>query len=456
MRQCGLAEPGQIFDEQMPAGKQGDKRQPDFRHLAQHQCVDLILCLTQGLTQLIARTGNFSLVVDAGHSGQAGGGCAPAIVRRRGVLLAGRAASGCGLFRSARADRMAGTAGRGDRRPSRAGIATAVPGHRCAAAIAGGAHGHALVRQRGGLAGGQPYAVDAVVGDAGPAGGAGCADGAGGGDLPACRCAPAAQRGCIIGDEAGAGPDDRRPQPLPFHRRHRCRLHCIAGAATGPAHAGRSARMGCVGSGCTGLAAVAGMECRQSRCRPEVPGGRAASLDVRVERAVVPGDPADAGHADPVHGDVEGGAGRYPQRRRYARAMALLRPGGRCIHAGHFPARLLHRRRAHQFPLAAAGLPGAAGGGAGGAQRLATLAAPHRLVAGGRGHGAGLWLLPDGLHAIAARAAGRQQVLPAQFRRLAAAGRRRARRTAADAGGNARAGRQLQGRGRTGLPAGRR
>ncbi|KAG1085113.1 hypothetical protein G6F40_014284 [Rhizopus arrhizus] len=53
MRQCGLAEPGQIFDEQMPAGKQGDKRQPDFRHLAQHQCVDLILCLTQGLTQLI-------------------------------------------------------------------------------------------------------------------------------------------------------------------------------------------------------------------------------------------------------------------------------------------------------------------------------------------------------------------------------------------------------------------
>ncbi|KAG1326045.1 hypothetical protein G6F61_015091 [Rhizopus arrhizus] len=82
---------------------------------------------------------------------------------------------------------MAGTAGRGDRRPSRAGIATAVPGHRCAAAIAGGAHGHALVRQRGGLAGGQPYAVDAVVGDAGPAGGAGCADGAGGGALPACR-----------------------------------------------------------------------------------------------------------------------------------------------------------------------------------------------------------------------------------------------------------------------------
>lgn len=53
MRQRGLAQPGQIFDEQVAAGKQGDKGQPDFRHLAQYQCVHLILCLPQGLAQLI-------------------------------------------------------------------------------------------------------------------------------------------------------------------------------------------------------------------------------------------------------------------------------------------------------------------------------------------------------------------------------------------------------------------
>jgi len=37
----------------MATGKQGDESQPDFRHLAQHQCVYLILCLPQGLAQLI-------------------------------------------------------------------------------------------------------------------------------------------------------------------------------------------------------------------------------------------------------------------------------------------------------------------------------------------------------------------------------------------------------------------
>ncbi len=37
----------------MAAGKQGDESQPDFRHLAQYQCIYLILCLPQGLTQLI-------------------------------------------------------------------------------------------------------------------------------------------------------------------------------------------------------------------------------------------------------------------------------------------------------------------------------------------------------------------------------------------------------------------
>ncbi len=53
MRQRGLAQAGQIFDQQVAAGQQCDERQPDFRHLAQYQCVHLILCLPQGLTQLI-------------------------------------------------------------------------------------------------------------------------------------------------------------------------------------------------------------------------------------------------------------------------------------------------------------------------------------------------------------------------------------------------------------------
>lgn len=53
MRQRGLAQAGQVFDQQVAAGQQCDEGQPDFRHLAQHQCVDLILCLPQGLTQLI-------------------------------------------------------------------------------------------------------------------------------------------------------------------------------------------------------------------------------------------------------------------------------------------------------------------------------------------------------------------------------------------------------------------
>ena len=75
-------------------------------------------------------------------------------------------------------------------------------------------------------------------------------------------------------------------------------------------------------------------------------------MDVRVGRAVVPGDPADAGDADPVHRDVEGRPGGYPQRWWCAGAMALFRPGGRGVDAGHLPAGLLHRCRADQFPLA--------------------------------------------------------------------------------------------------------
>jgi|GEM_PF-3732752 len=53
MGQRGLAQAWQIFDEQMATGQQGDESQPDFRHLAEHQGIDLILCLPQGLAQLI-------------------------------------------------------------------------------------------------------------------------------------------------------------------------------------------------------------------------------------------------------------------------------------------------------------------------------------------------------------------------------------------------------------------
>ena len=53
MCQRGLAQARQILDQQVPTGQQRDESQPDFRHLAQHQCIHLILCLPQGLSQLI-------------------------------------------------------------------------------------------------------------------------------------------------------------------------------------------------------------------------------------------------------------------------------------------------------------------------------------------------------------------------------------------------------------------
>jgi len=51
--QRGLAEAGQVLDQQMSTGQQRDEGEPHFRNLAQHQRVDLILGLPQGLAQLI-------------------------------------------------------------------------------------------------------------------------------------------------------------------------------------------------------------------------------------------------------------------------------------------------------------------------------------------------------------------------------------------------------------------
>jgi 4-amino-4-deoxy-L-arabinose transferase-like glycosyltransferase len=78
---------------------------------------------------------------------------------------------------------------------------------------------------------------------------------------------------------------------------------------------------------------------------------------------------------------------------------------------------------------------------------------PRWLLAGRCRPGTGLRLLPDGVHAEPARAAGRRQILPAQFRRLGTAGRRGAPRTRWHARRYPGAGRQLQGRRRARLPA---
>ncbi|MNI62170.1 hypothetical protein D3C73_1174770 [compost metagenome] len=53
MGQCGLAETGQVFDQQMAAREQGHEGQSNLLHLAQHQRIDLVLRIAQGLTQLI-------------------------------------------------------------------------------------------------------------------------------------------------------------------------------------------------------------------------------------------------------------------------------------------------------------------------------------------------------------------------------------------------------------------
>ncbi len=49
----GLAQPGQVLDQQMAAGEQRHEGQPHLLRLAQHQPVDLILGRAQGLSQYI-------------------------------------------------------------------------------------------------------------------------------------------------------------------------------------------------------------------------------------------------------------------------------------------------------------------------------------------------------------------------------------------------------------------
>ena len=51
MRQRGLAEAGQVLDQQVAIGEQGNEGQPHLLRLAQHQCVDLRLGIAQGDAQ---------------------------------------------------------------------------------------------------------------------------------------------------------------------------------------------------------------------------------------------------------------------------------------------------------------------------------------------------------------------------------------------------------------------
>ncbi|MNT27791.1 hypothetical protein D3C72_1634340 [compost metagenome] len=53
MGQGGLAQPGQVFDQQVAAGQQRDECQAHFVCLAQHQPVDLVLGAAKGLSQYI-------------------------------------------------------------------------------------------------------------------------------------------------------------------------------------------------------------------------------------------------------------------------------------------------------------------------------------------------------------------------------------------------------------------
>ena len=49
----GLAQPGQVLDQQVAVGEQGDEGQPHLLRLAQHQRVDLGLRIAQGHMQCI-------------------------------------------------------------------------------------------------------------------------------------------------------------------------------------------------------------------------------------------------------------------------------------------------------------------------------------------------------------------------------------------------------------------
>ncbi len=53
MRQRGLAQTGQVLDQQVAVGEQGDEGQPHLQRLAQHQRVDLRLRVAQGVAQRI-------------------------------------------------------------------------------------------------------------------------------------------------------------------------------------------------------------------------------------------------------------------------------------------------------------------------------------------------------------------------------------------------------------------
>jgi len=53
MRQRGLAEAGQILDQQVAVGEQSDERQPHLVRLAEYQRVDLRLRLSQRLPQIV-------------------------------------------------------------------------------------------------------------------------------------------------------------------------------------------------------------------------------------------------------------------------------------------------------------------------------------------------------------------------------------------------------------------
>ncbi len=174
------------------------------------------------------RTSHLRDPVDTGHGRQAIDRRTLAAVRGRGVLLAGRPASGRSVFGPAGHDRLAGTSGCRARWTSPSGVATTVSGHFRADSLVDRAYRHALVRLHAGLAGRQPDLADAAIGHAGHSGCAGCADGLGGGAVHGCRCALAARGRCHQCAGARHRLGHRCAQPLSLRRRDRGGLHRIA------------------------------------------------------------------------------------------------------------------------------------------------------------------------------------------------------------------------------------
>src|SRR3546814_1175847 len=97
-------------------------------------------------------------------------GVAPAAVRRRGLLLAGKPAPVVGVFGPARAHRVADPARGFHVRRGQAGAARAIPADRGGAAVAGGADHRARVRPAQRLAGRHRHAAAAAGRLARPAG----------------------------------------------------------------------------------------------------------------------------------------------------------------------------------------------------------------------------------------------------------------------------------------------